>query len=181
MRTVKIDQDHVASYEGTGKKCYRIEVRHALTNRDVGACQVHVDGEDVIESVRRAGRAVVRDAASKRLLESTRYALGERVAEAERRGAPAVEAMPPAQREQVASGAGLEIAATLPVKMPIRDAYDRDDRRGTRVETPLSMPSPYRQHEVLIGATDEQILKIARREATLVGSLRAGITYKELS
>ena len=130
---------------------------------------MHVDGEDVIESVRRAGRLAVRPRSPRASgsSRSTRYALGERVAaggaprSARGRGDAAS-----AQREQVASGAGLEIAATLPVKM-IRDAYDRDDRRGSGRN-----PAVYALavgHEVLIGATDEQILKIAHgARATLV-------------
>lgn len=175
MRTVKVDDDHVATFTRVSKKRYAFTITHTATQRDLYEDVLDISGIDepeaiIIDVARRELTRIARQ----RLAKSEAYARGEVVA-----GAPAPENLPPAQRAQIARG-GLDVAATLPVRM-IRDAYQKVRRNNQWVTEPECVRAAIEMgRSVLIGATDEQIIKIARGQATLEGSLREGVRYKEL-
>ncbi len=159
------------SEERVTKGLYLFRVRHASTARlIVEDCHCRPSGP-VEEHVAAAARIRLRVLDIKRVGQSKAFADGKAVPDA-----PAL----PAPMEPSRAAGQLEIAAALPVAM-IRDAYARV--KGSLHIDPAAPEKAALAlgRQVLIGATDEQILKIARGEATLTGSLRTGVVYAEIA
>ncbi len=169
MRTTRVDDDHVARYENIGRKRYAFTVVHTTTGRVLasGVAEHEAGTPDgtIIATARRELAALDK----RRRARSMAYARGEAVADA-----PLAKDVPPLQRAALDSPGGLEISAAMPVRI-IRDAYNQIAWAVDREKRAIAIG-----REVLIGATDAQILKLARGEATLEGSLRTGVVYKEL-
>lgn len=182
MRTVKLGEDYVANFEKTSKTTFAYRVVHTATQRKIltGACTVQPG--DVAEAVvETCARNDLNAHFERRRANSERYARGFDVP-----GAPAQSRLPPVQKQQIERSGQFAISAELPVRL-IREAYQKKPvRPGLGSDPKLDAVERERQalavgHQVLVGATDEQILKIARGQATLVGSNLTGIAYKEVA
>lgn len=171
MRTVKVDQDHVAHYQRVAKGAYSFDVVHASTSRLIagGSCRVK-PGDEAEAVVAESALKRLRLEAKKRERDSRAFADGKSVP-----GAPARGQLPPAERAAIEAG-NLDIDATLPQKL-IRDAYNVSPIAG---ESMTSFEERRRRaaltigHQVLIGASDDLIIGIAMGLLKISGSLRTG-------
>lgn len=189
MRTVRVDDDHVVEFSKTSKDTYKYRVRHIATNRVLiddqsvayrptftpteegrAALQSEID-----RNVARAAERALRTRNSIRRDDSRAYADGKAVA-----NAPAMAEVPPAQARALADGT-LDVSAGVVVYM-IQTAYRAAQRDGLSLDPKHADKAALTiGHQILIGATDAVILKIAHGKATLTGSLRSGVVYSELA
>lgn len=175
MRTVVIDNDHVAQYERVAKGSYRFNILHATTGRELlsGACDTPKGASPAsVEAIVRGSAAgLLSQDRSKRRRAAAAFSAGKPV--------PSAPLIPSAAHSGSQISPNLNISADLPVRI-IRDAFRRvpmvpgestDSWRSRCTHAALDAG-----HNVLIGAPDDVILGIARGELTLTGSMREGVS-----
>lgn len=185
MRTIQVG-DYSVSYERKGSGWYDYSVRHAATNRKLfsTSCAVlkrdlrpftrndlvtdkYIEGE-----IRKHAEAELRAYNAKRNANSEAFSRGRAD---QVRGEKSLPDLPPGRQEEQAKTGTLRISAALPMKL-IRDAYDTA-LKTTQLEEIAEKAALTIGMQVLIGATDEMILKVARRKAKLEGWSDTGIKY----
>lgn len=176
MRTVRVDVDHVAKYRKVSRGTYEYTLIHALTARELRTSHCEVS-----EEARHRGPKVVAQVIASNADDDLQLIQVERARASERfargQAVPDAPALPTPKQQELARDGSIEVSAALPV-MLIRNAFNRQLLTVERDANERNAIAIGRQ--VLIGATDAQILAIARGKATLEGSLRTGVRYVEV-